>query len=106
MDVVRGDDRFRIVYMVEAYPKARFEWFKDGLSLSQSNLTDYHLQDKGDIVRARFRHVTDKHAGNYTLVASNEDVTVISSLIVRVTCKNYYCFQTTTEMWVNQKCVL
>ncbi|XP_038063285.1 uncharacterized protein LOC119733977 isoform X2 [Patiria miniata] len=87
MDVLRGEDKFRIGYMVQDYPKARFRWLKDGQSLPKSNLTDYNLQVRGDIVRAVFRHVTDAHAGNYTLVATNEDVTVSKSVIVTVTVK-------------------
>ncbi|XP_022091569.1 uncharacterized protein LOC110979807 [Acanthaster planci] len=85
MDVVRGEDKFRIIYMVEAYPRARFDWYKDGQILCpKNNQTDCNLQVRGDIVRARFRHITDKHAGNYTLVATNKDVTVSKTVIVSV----------------------
>ena len=85
MEVVRDNYGFRISYYFEGYPRPKLNWLKDGKNLSESNIpNDYKTRFRDDIALVRFFEVTDAHAGNYTLVASNKDVTVTENVVVVV----------------------
>ncbi|XP_033631819.1 hemicentin-1-like [Asterias rubens] len=88
MEVVRDNYGFRISYYFEGYPRPKLNWLKDGKNLSESNIpNDYKTRFRDDIALVRFFEVTDAHAGNYTLVASNKDVTVTENVVVVVNVK-------------------
>ncbi|XP_072025326.1 vascular endothelial growth factor receptor 1-like [Amphiura filiformis] len=72
IEVTKDVNNFcQIQFQVEAFPDVNYEWFKDDLNIAMDEMSiEQHVN--GSSVFLCISQVDEMHAGNYTLVASNQ----------------------------------